>query len=122
LTEEIIPPPGSDWYPDLLAFALTFDGYSAYGEDLGDMFHRNWRGFIENGELPESLTELRATLFFLQRFIRWNEDSRPGGPSDQEMRFAHAMVEAIRKHVASAAVDRSEGRSGSPRPGPQDTG
>ena len=31
-------------------------------------------------------------------WIRWNEDFGSGGPSDEEMRFAHALVEAIRLH------------------------
>lgn len=93
-----LPPAGAPWYPDILAFAITFDGYEAFGDQLGDVAHANWARFRGDGRLPQSLTELRATLFFLHRFIRWNEDTG-GGPSDDEMRFGHALIEAIRAQL-----------------------
>lgn len=97
-----IPHPGAPWYPDILDFAVSFDGYDVYGERLGKVAHSNWERFRSDGALPSSMTELRATLFFLHRFIRWNEEFSDG-PSDDEMRFAHALVEAIRSQWADIA-------------------
>lgn len=111
LTGEVIPPPGSPWYWELLRFSLTFDGYAAYGDRLADVFHANWKKFNETGDLPSDLAELRATLFFLQRYIRWNEESRPEGPTASEMDFAHGFVEAIRAHVPRQATKQTGGDS-----------
>ena len=102
LKEEDIPVADAE-YHEITSFALTFDGYEAWGSFRGCAEVANsWADAYARGqELPDSLTELRTCLFFEQRRFR---DSRYG-PSDQAMAYIRALVETIRHKVRAGEVE-----------------
>ena len=104
LAEHDLPPPGADWEP-INAFAHTFNGY-AYSEKLHEIGNDASAAFEQSQALPESLSELRACLFYEAR--RWRHYGYD--PGETAMRYIHALVEAIRIHVrAQPAFGRKEG-------------
>jgi hypothetical protein len=96
LSEEIIPAPGAPWFPDINEFALTFDAYQALGgfDAVGDLANRVADDWHQTGRLPEDLVELRSCLFFEQR--RYHHFGH--GPSEEDMPYLWALLEAIRQH------------------------
>jgi hypothetical protein len=106
-----LPPSGSDWRAYAL-FATTFDAPGRFGStdacgELADWALGRWR---RTGELPSSLDELRACLFFEQR--RWRFQG--GEPSPEVMRWVSALVAEMRWHVRPV-----ETQSGEPQAGPR---
>lgn len=98
LAEEPIPGPSAPWMPDISKFALTFDGYQALGDRVGDLANATQYEWSENGALPDDLIELRSCLFFEQRRYRhfgWN-------PDEDAMAYIRALIEAIRARVTEA--------------------
>jgi len=90
LTLDRIPDEGADW-SEIGEFALTFDGYEAFGS-----FDRCAE--IANARKHYTLSELRACLFFEQR--RWRhfgEDPEEEG----EMDYIRELVRAIRQKVTA---------------------
>ncbi len=98
LTGESIPGPNAPWMPDIAEFALTFDGYLALGDRVGDLANGTEHEWSENRSLPDDLVELRSCLFFEQRRYRhfgWD-------PDEEAMVYIRALVEAIRALVVEA--------------------
>lgn len=79
----LIPSPDSDWN-DIEEFALTYDGYSIPGVEE-----------LANSRTAESLSELRAVLFFEQRRFR-HFGYEPTG-SDRE--YIKSLLMSIRTKV-----------------------
>jgi hypothetical protein len=100
LTESNIPTPDAEWHR-IAEFALTFDGYTHWGHACGEVANRCAKAFAENGDLPDSLTELRTCLFFEQR--RYHHFGRP--PDEGAMDYIRALVEAIRHKVQAGEID-----------------
>lgn len=96
----MIPPPESPWYLELVEFSLTFDGYAAFGEGLAQLYEESFESYLRTCSLPASVDELRGALFYLQRIVRWNEGFGTDGPTDDQLAFAHAVVEELRRHVS----------------------
>ena len=118
LTSDGIPEADAPWYPDVAEFALSFDGYEALGtfDRVADLYSRVRKTWDESGALPPDLIELRTTLFFLQRSLRWNDnpfDTRSNGMSDRDFVFSHSLIEAIRSVVQRPFGDSSTRRRGS---------
>lgn len=82
-----LPPRGASW-DDVQMFALTFDGYSAFGNKLGELASSHRKA----GTVPEDLSELRGILFLEQRSWR-HAMSRP---DDAGLRFIWSLIDAIR--------------------------
>ena len=96
LRPEDLPEVNADW-DTINPFALTFDGYTYWGsfERCAEMAERVQRRYIETGELPDDLVELRTTLFFAQRGARF----RDSDPSPEDMRLLWALIEAMRRQL-----------------------
>ena len=87
-----VPGPNVDW--DTIAeFALTFDGYKAWGS-----FEKCAE--IANAQRQETLTQVRTCLFFEQR--RWRHFGEE--PDKDAMEYIRGVVEKIRSRVAAADV------------------
>lgn len=87
LTQADVPGPDARWRA-IETFALTFDGYKAFGNTLGPLAQRH----LEAQTVPETLDELRGCLFFEQR--RWRHVQAV--PDAKAMRHIHALLAAIR--------------------------
>ena len=99
-----VPPKGAPWFLDGARFALTYDGYVRHGgfEGASQIGNSVRAAFEETGELPDELDILRCALFWVQRCIRWNEDSDPlrDGPYAD---YVEALLDQIRS-VSGGAV------------------
>jgi hypothetical protein len=88
------------------AFALTFPGYQALGDDWLDIALDARQRWQTCGELPATLTELRGLLFVEQRAYHWT-----AGDFDEQRPFAtayiRALVDAIRAIVSNDDVRRA---------------
>ena len=116
LRESDIPPCDAEW-DKINEFALSFNGYDAYGgfEGCAKIAESTLKAYSSNkGVLISlSLTELRATLFFMQRSWRWAcvdvKVDKMGvvyiipcdEPYPEEMHSIRDVVEAIRRKVRS---------------------
>ena len=76
-----------DW-PSIETFALTFNGYEHWGS-----FERCAE--IARTENPETLTELRTKLFFIQRSWRHSDH----WPDDRDMETINELLNRIRDKV-----------------------
>lgn len=96
LRPEDLPEVNADW-DTINPFALTFDGYTYWGsfERCAEVAERVQRRYIETGELPDDLVELRTTLFFVQRGARHSGYD----PAPEKMPFIWALIEAMRRRV-----------------------
>jgi hypothetical protein len=101
LTPEDIPAPNADYYPVVSEFALTFNGYVHYPDTCGDIANRALERYDDCGAVPDSLSELRACLFYEQR--RWRHFDED--PDPEALEYIHALVEAIRTKVAAGNLD-----------------
>ncbi len=92
LTLDDLPKPGAGW-GSVGEFALTFDGYAEYGsfEACAE---------IANAKRHDSLSDLRACLFFEQR--RWRHFGEI--PDAESMSYIHGIVEKIRSKVAAGTI------------------
>ena len=95
LRPEHVPGPEAPWYPTIVDFALTFDGYEAMGGfgRLASYAERRFERWKENGSLPRDLRHLRSCFFMVQRAVRWAFDETP---TAEELAYAHALLDAIR--------------------------
>lgn len=101
LTSEMIPGDDAPWQPDIVNFALTFDGYAAFdGFDplaaTGNITAEEWQ---RDGALPNDLSILRGCLFFEQRRYRHFDSDPPG----ESMAYIRALVSAIRRLAERAS-------------------
>lgn len=90
-----VPPAGAPWEA-IEAFALTFDGYAAFGNTLGPLAEQHRKA----GTVPTDLDELRACLFLEQR--SW----RHVGSVPDRAGLAHVerLLEGIRRALAKLPV------------------
>jgi hypothetical protein len=104
LRPQNVPGPNAPWQPTVAEFALTFDGYEAMGGfgRLSSYAQRTYQRWKDDGRLPQDLRQLRSCLFMEQRAARWAEYGA-GGPSDEQVEYAHALIDAIRTLVATRA-------------------
>jgi hypothetical protein len=90
---EHIPDEAAGWRK-IGAFALTFDGYAAWGSfEACAAIAQERRG--------ETLTELRTCLFFEQR--RWRHFGED--PDAATMAYLHAVIAKIRAHVRAGTLE-----------------
>ncbi len=87
-----LPPPSADWEV-IQEFALTFNGYEAWGS-----FEK--AAEVANNRLGSTLTELRTCLFFEQR--RWRHFGDE--PNDEAMAYIHELIEKIRLKVSESKL------------------
>jgi len=104
LTENDLPLFKGTWDQPLIQFAMSFDGYrfmeSPTIQKLGAFANRAMRTFEQEGSLPQSLSELRACLFFEGRrrhhvgsgYEAFDKDGRA-------MKYIHALLEAIARKI-----------------------
>ncbi|MCL6624371.1 MAG: hypothetical protein K6T17_07130, partial [Fimbriimonadales bacterium] len=101
--EQIPNPDGS--YFDFEQFARTFNGYvwakrtlrkylayPTFGE-FANSVRRNW---VLNKTFPQTLSELRACLFFESRRVHFAEGD---DPSEDTIDYCRALIQAIREKV-----------------------
>jgi len=102
LNEEDVPVAGAECR-EIFSFALTFDGYEAWGSPgkCGEIANRWAQVYVQRQELPASLSELRTCLFFEQR--RWHHFGY--GPDDEALKYIRALVEEIRRKVRAGEVE-----------------
>ena len=86
-----VPPSDGPW-KDIERFALTFNGYEAIGQRLGDLANEH----AQLGTVPVDLSELRGCLFFEQR--RWRQFDEP--PQGKPIEHIGRLLEGIRAAVA----------------------
>lgn len=96
LRPEHLPGPDAPWYPTIAEFALTFDGYEAMGNRLFSYAGRRFEKWRQDGSLPGDLRHLRSCLFVEQRRVKW---SIPEQPEAEQLAYARALIEAIRRVV-----------------------
>jgi hypothetical protein len=99
LTLEDIPPPYSN-RQEIRHLAYSFFGYEHWGSfgKCAGIANKWNKAFRENSSLPETLTELRTCLFFEGR-RSVHQCAEP------DMKYIHALVEAIRKKVIDKKFD-----------------
>lgn len=57
-------------FPEIVAFAYSFDGYAYYGmEACAELANKALSAYYHEAVLPDDMTEIRACLFFEAR--RW---------------------------------------------------
>ena len=85
------PGPGASW-DEIQTFALTFNGYEAYGtEECGRLANALSDSFQQTGRLPRDLVHLRSALFFEQRRFRHFGFE----PDERAMHYIRALVTEI---------------------------
>jgi hypothetical protein len=84
-----IPKPDSDW-GDILPFAHSFDGYTVMGSFEAC-------ATVANQRSHETLTDLRACLFFEAR--RWRHFGEDPDPS--EMEYIRGLLGQIRDKISA---------------------
>ncbi len=101
LTEVILPSCDADW-TTIGSFALTFDGYDYWGSfgRCGEIANRSLNEYEKNQKLPETLTDLRTSLFFEQR--RWRHFGY--APDENAMRYIRSLVATIRQKVIAGDI------------------
>ena len=101
LRESDLPPPDAGWR-EIGRFALSFDGYEAWGSfgKCAEVANRWLDAYLTDGALPESLDELRTCLFFEQR--RWRHYGYD--PDEEAMCYIGALLEGIRERVAAEEI------------------
>jgi hypothetical protein len=87
LLRRLVPAQAAPW-EEIERFALTFDGYRAFGNRLDELASRH----NQAGTVPSDLAELRGCLFFEQRSWRHAQCR----PDERGMRHIRALLEAIR--------------------------
>lgn len=92
LTLADIPPSNADW-GEIEGFALTYNGYTAWGS-FGKCAE------IANARRHSSLAELRTCLFFEQRAWRHLGDD----PDHDAMAYIWSLIEQIRGRVGSGTA------------------
>ena len=89
-----LPTTYGDW-SDYARFAVTFAPQDREGcREFATSAFANWR---RTSEVPRSLQELRACLWFEQR--RWRFMGRE--PDAEGMQYAAALIRAMRNHLPS---------------------
>lgn len=103
LTLSSSPDSDASWSPDITEFALTFDGYAAFGGQVGDLANATLEKWEQTRELPRNLIALRACLFFEQRRYRHFGHE----PGEDAMPYIRALIKAIRLQVVETLENPS---------------
>jgi hypothetical protein len=101
LSEGDVPSPDAGWR-EIGKYALSFDGYEAWGsfEKCAEVANRLLDAYLSDGALPDSLDELRTCLFFEQR--RWRHYGYD--PDEEAMRYIGALLDGIREKVLAGEI------------------
>jgi len=94
MSDEIFQvPPGfySDELRDILQKAAEFDGYAAFGDDLGELANKAMKDWYESGVLPTDKNLIKACLFYEGRRRRF----MGGYPDESDMPYWRALWGAI---------------------------
>ena len=115
LNERDLPPFNSGWDQPLIKFARSLNGYRYIMDSqpspentqaiqrLGALANRAKRAYDEEKSLPQSLSDLRACLFFEER--RWHHLGSAVGSYEafdkggRAMSYIHALLEAIARRI-----------------------
>jgi hypothetical protein len=81
----------------IFEFALTYDGYHHHGDQCGKIANAASQRFSKEGNLPQSLDELRTCLFYEQR--RWHHFGN--APHTKALNYFKALLCGIREKVES---------------------
>ena len=97
-----VPANDADW-DEIIEFAHTFDGYEHFGsnEACGNFCNAALERFDAIGEIPATLDELRACLFYEAR--RWRH-AYLEGPGEAERPYVSALLSAIRQHAEQGST------------------
>ena len=95
LTADQVPAANAPYNPEIVEFALSFDGYAHYSGRVSTIARQAQQEFNRSGKLPRTVDRLRACLFFQQRFWRNNGDE----PDAESMLLIGVLLEAIRTKV-----------------------
>jgi hypothetical protein len=93
-----VPTDDDPWDPDVVRFALSFDGYEAFG-GIGPLagYANEWRErWVADGRLPDDVAGLRACLFFEQR--RHHHFGR--APEGDDAEYVRCLLWSIRTAVS----------------------
>ena len=95
LTEKDLPRANARWRPEIIFFALSYNGYRH--KNCAKLANATKKAFGKEKQIPKSLTlnQLRTCLFFEQR--RWRHYGVY--PDDKNMVYIHSLIEAIRGKV-----------------------
>jgi hypothetical protein len=69
------------------------DGYSAYGEKLGDLANKTMREWYENAKVPEDYDLALACLFYESRRSRFVS----GYPAESDLPYLQDLAKVIEK-------------------------
>jgi len=72
------------------------------GQDLPDFTKGKFARWNRDGSLPGELDELRACLFWAQRWVRHSYTEEP---TAEDLAYAQEFIEAIRDAVEARARD-----------------
>jgi hypothetical protein len=102
LKPALVPAPGADFGERIYPFAMSFNGYQTWGGDaiLRDVFQRVWNEHQRTGDLPESVTLLRSSLFGAGRAMRFTDGK-------QRISYKDKPEQTIELHEGSKFVFRS---------------
>ena len=113
LSERDLPLFTNKWDKPLFQFAMSFDGYqfmkSPTIQTLAAFANRAMRTYEQEKSLPQSLSELRACLFFEGR--RWHHvGSAVGGyeafdKDGRAMKYIQALLEAITRKIRDGQTE-----------------
>lgn len=96
LKASLLPPPNADLLA-LMQFALTYEGYTFWGQAALPLGESLLHVFERTRKVPSDLDTLRGALFVEQR--RWRHYGY--GPDAEGERFMRALLEGIREVVVS---------------------
>lgn len=97
LSLDTVPAPSAPW-PDIMMFALTYDGYALWDE-VGAFANRMRDEWGARRILPSELDSLRACLFFEQRrFRHFDQD-----PVGEDLDYIHALLSGIAGAIGGPA-------------------
>lgn len=107
-----VPSSDAPYFPDIVEFSLSYNGYDRHGglDGAAAIGERVKEEYEKSGEFPDDLDMLRCSLFWEQRYIRWNE--QPPGVSPLE--------DAAYRDYIAGLVARIAEVSGGTVPGPGD--
>ena len=94
MSDEVIQVPSgfySDELREILEKATEFDGYAAFGDDLGELANQAMKDWYESGVLPIDKNLIKACLFYEGRRRRFVG----GYPDESDMPYLRALRGAI---------------------------
>jgi hypothetical protein len=96
-----VPDHGDSW-DAVSSFSLSYDGY-AYWDDVTELATRSIRNWTRTRQLPGSIDEVRACLFYEQR--RWHHFGEE--PNGRGAQYVWALLDSLRSLIAGQTVSAS---------------